>query len=366
MADADAHEPLVVAVLAAPGVTRELAGTLVESLPDDLARELPGAQWRAVVGEVDPADPAATSPELVDALRRRLLEEDWDLVVGLTDLPLRAGRRPVTAHASATHGVGLVSVPALGAVGVARRLRTAAVRLVEGLLGEPVGHGGEGAGRGARVHGRLRELAAPIGRAKVHDDGSVRFVGAALRGNLRLLVGMVRANQPTRVIVRLSSALVTALGTAAIALAASNVWQLADGLSWARLAVLALLSWLGTCLALILAHGLWERAWSPRARERVVLFNLATAATVALGVLAFYVALFALTALGGLLLIPDALFEQTVQHPVGVVDYLHLAVLVATLATVGGALGSLVDSDLAVRDAAYRSHADERTEAAAD
>jgi hypothetical protein len=52
-----------------------------------------------------------------------------------------------------------------------------------------------------------------------------------------------------------------------------------------------------------------------------------------------------------------------VGHAVGVDGYLRLAWLVASLATVGGALGSLVESDDAVREATYASHADARTEA---
>jgi hypothetical protein len=282
----------------------------------------------------------------------------------LTDLPLRAGRRPVTAHASATHGVGLVSVPALGAVAVQRRLRSAVVHLVEGLLGETVAdHERAGRdGRHARMGQRLRELASPLGRASVRDDGSVRFIGAALRGNLRLLVGMVRANQPARVIVRLSGALIGSLGTTAFALASPELWQQADALSWPRLVVLMIVSIGVTSAALVVAHGLWERAGSPEARERVVLFNLATAATLGLGVLTLYAALFALTAAAAAELIPPSLLRQRLGHAVDVGDYLQLVWFVASLATIGGALGSLVESDVDVREAAYRPVDDARTE----
>jgi hypothetical protein len=79
--------------------------------------------------------------------------------VGLTELPLRAGRRPVTAHASATHGVGLLSVPALGARNLQRLLLTAVLHLIEGLLGESVGGGrADDPGRRARIARRLGEL----------------------------------------------------------------------------------------------------------------------------------------------------------------------------------------------------------------
>ena len=64
--------------------------------------------------------PPVDLTELVDAARTRLLDEDWDLAICVTDLPLRLGRRPLVTHASPTHSVALVSLPALGI----RRVRT--------------------------------------------------------------------------------------------------------------------------------------------------------------------------------------------------------------------------------------------------
>jgi hypothetical protein len=345
-------EPVVVGVVGAPGTTAGLAESLAQELPAELAARFPGVEWRAEVAEMEPAHPWAHAMELMDGVRRRLLERGWELGVGLTDLPLRSGRRPMTAQASATHGVGLVSVPALGAVGRDRRLRSAVVRLVEGLLGEDEG---EGSGRHARMTRRLHELASPLGRARERDDGTVRFVGAALRGNLRLLVGMVRANEPTQLIVRMSRALVVALGTAAFAIVASDVWKIADGLTGPRLLALAAGSIVATCVVVVLAHGLWERASTPEARERVIVFNLATWITLALGVLTLYGALFAITGVAEAILIAPRVFDGAVGHPVDVGDYLRLACLTASLATIGGALGSMIESDLTVRDAAYRS-----------
>ena len=62
------------------------------------------------------------------------------MVVCLTDLPLKAHRRPVVAHASPLHSVAVVCLPALGAVGLRRRTRDTVVGLVRTLLGDTEDH----------------------------------------------------------------------------------------------------------------------------------------------------------------------------------------------------------------------------------
>jgi len=54
---------------------------------------------------------------------------------------------------------------------------------------------------------------------------------------------------------------------------------------------------------------------------------------------------------------------RTLWHVGGLDGYLRLACRVASLATIGAALGSLVESDIVMRDATTRSHEDGRTAA---
>jgi hypothetical protein len=112
-------------------------------------------------------------------------------------------------------------------------------------------------------------------------------------------------------------------------------------------------------VSLIVVHRLWERSPTPEARERVVLINVATALTVALGVLTHYLALAVIDLVGGLVLIDSGVIARQVHHPVGLDDYLRLAWLVSSLATIGGALGAALESSRAVREAAYGYRPDE-------
>ena len=370
--DAPAGEaPIVVGLLAAPGLTHELAQELAAELPALLRKRFSEVEWQVAV-EIEPlAGSVGFGVDLVQVARRRLLTKKWKLVICLTDLPLHLGRRPVTAYASAALGVGLVSVPALGVVAVEGRARRTVLRLIEGLLGESVVRrdraGGDGR-RTARIRRRLRELAFPVGRAYVQDDRTVRFVTAAGRGNLRLLAGMVRANRPWRLVVGLSRTIVAALGTSAFALASPGIWLLASGMGWARQLALFLGSIVATCVTLIIVHRLWEREPSPsrEARERVVLFNLATALTIAIGVLTLFVALLVINMVSGIALIAPGVLEGQLHREMGPGGYLRLAWLVSALATVGGALGAAVESDVVVREAAYCYRPDERTESDQD
>ena len=121
-----------------------------------------------------------------------------------------------------------------------------------------------------------------------------------------------------------------------------------------RLVAVGLLSLTLILIALVVRHGLWERAHEPAARERVVLFNIVTLTTLAIGVVTLYVALFVLLAVAAAVIIPPHALERQLGEPATVEEFIRLAWLATSVATVGGAFGSLLESHEAVRDAAYR------------
>ena len=341
---------IVVGLIASPGAATELAEAMHPDLPARISARLPDAEWQVrIISDRLVGRPADLSG-LVAAARRRMLDEGWQLTVCITDLPLQTSRRPVVAHVSMTHGVAVLSLPALGAVGVDRRATEATVRLVAGLLGVDRPGGDRGGRRRTVIGRRLREL----GGRDDSDDHGFGLVAGVVTGNLRLLLGMLRANKPWRLAGRLSRALVAALTAGVFALVTSDIWRLSDRLGPLRLALIAVGSVVAVVATIIIGAGLWERAPPQRpAREQVALFNIVTLTTVVIGVLALYLALLVLTVIGALLLVPRGMLGNAVGHGVGITGVLALGWLAASVATVGGALGAGLESDEAVREAAY-------------
>jgi hypothetical protein len=359
-----ARADVSVGVLIAPALSDELPPDLIDDIRRELSQRLPDVTWRIQLIADGLVEPPADDGEIVAAARQTLLTHDWDLVVVLTDLPLRVARRPVVAHASPVHGVAVLSVPALGSVAVRRRVREALVRLFDALLGEPSDAGADRrqtSARSRRMSSRLRELAADV----EEQAPAVRFTTRVLGGHLQLLLGMVRANRPWQLAVRLSRALIAAGAVGIFALVTSDIWRLADAFGWLRLTAVAVGSVVAIGATLIIGAELWERAAQPRVRQQVLLFNVATTATIVIGVAALYAALFVLALLAGLLLIVPRLLTEAVGHPVAFGDYVEVAWLTSSLATVGGALGAGLESDEAVRRAAYTYRTSRATERAA-
>jgi hypothetical protein len=341
-------------LVVSPVVDEDPARALREELAEELAELHPEVAWQVDLVRERLREPPAHLTELVDAARARLRAEDWDLVVHVTELPLRLSRRPLLSHASPTHGVALVSLPALGVIRRDRRLRDAVARSIRALIGAGGAHE---PGSGALLRARRRGL-----EAEIDEEGEGIFHAArVIGGNLALLGGMIRANHPWRLALGLAGALAGALGAAALTMILADVWRLAAALPPTRLAILTLASIATAVITAIVAHDLWERPATPQLREQATLFNVATLATIFLGFATLYVAVGAAVLAVGVVLIDSTLFADAIGRPAAADEYLRLAWLVASLATVGGAIGGALESDAAVREAAYARLPKERS-----
>jgi hypothetical protein len=357
MTHSEQHRPeIVVGLVATPPdyparvaarLTAELAGQLAERVDADV-------RWtvREGWGEVAPRRDGGVEA-LLDDLARRRADTRWDVAICLTDLPLHTERVPLVAQASARRRVAMVSLPALG-LRQLPAVRAAVPDLVGRLLTDASDERVPPAGwTPAELASRVTAIRRVVGQG---DCGELGYVASRLAGRVRLVTGMVRANRPGRALLGLSKLLVGAFGTAAFALTTNTIWQMGDALGGLRLAVIMLLGLTALVAWLIVAHDLWEKPDRETPAELARLFNLGTILTLALATAVSYLVLFAGTVLAAALLIDTSVLEQTLQRPVDPTDYLTLAWIISSLATVGGAIGSGLEDEETVRAAAYGYH----------
>jgi hypothetical protein len=212
----------------------------------------------------------------------------------------------------------------------------------------------------ARARRAVRSLVSAMAEPSTEDEN--RVVLPRLRGRWRLLLGMVLANRPWLLVPGLKSALVAALATGAVATINSTVWVLADSLSWWRLVVASIASVALVVVWLVIDGELWDRPEddSPQARERSRLYNASTVMTLMTGVVLCYVALYVVNLAWAFFVLDPGLMGGYVDASLGYGDLLVLAWFVASAATVGGGLGSGLESDEAIRAAAYSKREEDR------
>ena len=361
---ASSQSVTVVALLADPDVPTEIAQRLAQTLPARLADK--SGEGRRFDVEVV-SEPFTAGTEDLSTLMRRIMDrgtaENWDIVVALTDLPLHSHGRKLVVNLSHEHGLALLSLPSLGGLRLQTRARRAVEEAVLGLA-RPQATGAEGPPQSQPPLGPFVHRFAPIhpGPVGAEETADLRYVVSGPRGYLRVLVGMVRANRPWRLVPGLSKALAAALATGAIATLDSTAWSLAGALSAPRL-VIAMVGSVGLMIGWLIVDGeLWHRSTegSPEARQRARLYNTSTVVTVGIGVLVCYAGLMVINLVWALFILNDRVFASMTQTPLHATEYLTLSWFVASVATVGGALGSGLERDEAIRAATYSKREQER------
>ena len=323
-------KPIRVGLVADPAAPTQIARRI-----GDL--ESPGGEDRNAWDVEVLTEPFTDGCEDVDTAVGRLGDQgrqhDWDLVVGLTELPLRDDDgRYLLVETDPERRTAVLSLPALGGLRMHARARTAVRSLVSGMA-DP---------------------------SSDEDDHRVRL--SRIGGRWRLLLGMVLANRPWLLVPGLKSALVAALATGAIATINSTVWVLAGSLSWWRLTVATIASVALVVGWLVIDGELWDHPDddTEQARERSRLYNISTLLTLTTGVLICYLALYLVNLAWAFFVLDPTVMSSYLQAPRGYGDLFVLTWFVASAATVGGGLGTGLESDDAIRAAAYSKREEER------
>ncbi|WP_456270012.1 hypothetical protein M1D97_06970 [Kushneria sp. AK178] len=372
----EASITLTVGLVPAPELPAQLVSLIIDELESFLSSDVDDTcQWQ-LDSVTDPLIGAEDNTRDILSKARELSESRrWDYIICITDLPIFRDRQLVVAEVCEARGVAIISQPALGASPLRRRLIESTVQLVSDLH-----HGSSEAERDRqqqrhdsrrrglrdwwRHHNardlmglRLSERIAPIKRVNVDDDEQdidVRFVAARrLPGACKLLGGMVRANRPWTIFPTFRKIIAVAFATGAYGLIFPTLWRLSDAYEPWRFAALMAAAMMAMVGWIILDHGLWEPQRHPQAFPMARLYNFTTLITLSMGVVFYYASLLALFLGAVALFVPSSLLQTVLEHDIALVDYLSLAWLATSVATVAGALGAGLESDETVRAATY-------------
>ncbi|MFJ4284332.1 hypothetical protein ACIPY0_01640 [Paenarthrobacter nicotinovorans] len=289
-------KPLQVGLMADPAAPTQLAHRLCDLKP-------PGGKGHPEWNIEVVSEPFSTGSEDVDTalarLRDHARDHEWDVVIGLTELPFRDedDGRYLLAETDPGQRAAVLSLPALGGIRMHRRGRHAVRSLVSGMDGTA-----------------QDEESEPLPRFN------------------------------------------------------STVWLLAGSLSPWRLIVAMLASIALVVGWLVVDAGLWDKADdnSAATKERSRLYNTSTLITLTIGVVICYLALYVVNLAWALFVLDPAVMGGYLKASLDYGDLFILTWFVASAATVGGALGSGLESEEAVRAAAYSKREEERRNTLAD
>ncbi len=346
---------VTVGLMADSGLPLVLAEKLARILPDLLAAQVDeDHEWVVVVEESSLPVDADGTVELIASSPMLREERHWDYLVYVTDLPKYQLNEPLMSTVNTTHGSAMIVLPSLGLAGF-RRLRSIVVRAILALYNDS----------GDRAD--LTQPLSPLRDIVTMDDGTdgpesldtVETVKGTL-GRLGMLAGMVRSNRPLRLVPKLSSSMAAAIATGAFGIFYTNIWVMSDYLSSWRLLSISVLSVALMSVWLIGSNSMWERPRGAHIRERGIVYNAATAATVVIAVAAMYVGLFFVIYIGGLVVINIDYLGDQLGHAAVATDYLTLAWLSASMGTIAGAVGSSFTDPEIVRQATFSNREYER------
>jgi hypothetical protein len=160
----------------------------------------------------------------------------------------------------------------------------------------------------------------------------------------------------------MSRVMMATFASGAVSLAYPTIWQLSATMGPWRLSATTVLATAAMVGWLIVHHKLWERPASTAERQRAALYNASTVVTLTIGVVVLHLTSFVLLVVTAWWTLPPGLLRENLGHEVGASDYLRLGWLVAAVATLGGALGSGLEDDEAVKQATYGARQQQRFE----
>ena len=369
-------ERISIALFTAPGIAGRVSASLIDNLPDMLEYYITDEyEWYVDYQEDILTGGTNDSYKVIEAVSDKKDQGDWDYAIALTDLPVFEDEKPVVAEALRDKNVGFISLPGFGFTKMEKRVREAILQLVNEIYYGTSDSSREEAqehidskdpqkydalrNKGSRelIGGRLFERFSPLIRERpVEEDAGVpvRYtVKSRMSGMLRIISGMVFANEPWKMFPSFLKILIIAFTTGSYALVFPTLWKLSDEYSVVRLlllmcaAILALVGWI------IMAHQLWEKKDENNNKFIRKMNNASTFFTLLLTVLMYYALLFVLFLATTFMLVPPSGLETQLSRDIVIFDFLIIAWTAASISTLIGGLGSAFEDEQVVLDSTY-------------
>lgn len=361
------REVVTVGLVPSPGHAEKIVGDIVDELPDLFHEHIDDqVSWQIKVVPDPLTGSDVETPDLLDVLDEWRTPHGWSYAICVTDLPVRQEERIVIGEASVERNLAWLSVPPLGLLWLRRRVRAAILQLMNEMRwGTPGGnearqesanqHDPDAAGERDRTLDQLISSRIAEGTIPTEDgaDVEVRYLAPGRVAHVRLLAGMVYANEPWKLFPSFKTAVATAFATGGYILVFSTVWVLGNQYELWRLWVLTFVSMTVLAGWIIISHGLWQPYRGISSRYLTSLYNTTTLLTVAVGVVFAYSAVFLLLLSASSVFIPPEIFEEELQDAVSPSNYVRVAWMGASVATIAGAIGAGLEDSDAVRNATF-------------
>ncbi len=335
-------------LLTSPGLGERLGKDIAETLPDSLRDQISDdVEWSVEV-DTDPLTGSNVAvDDILDEIDHKRRAHEWDYAIALTDLPIRQEKRIVIARTGSELDVAVISLPPLGAIRVHPRTRDMILELMDDLC-----RGTLSEDEPARFM-RSSQAARGYEADEQGDARNLRYTAPPVWGHVRLLAGMVYANRPWRLLPKFKTTVATAFATGGYGLIFTTLWEIGNVYRYARLITLMFTAMSILITWIILSHDLWVRPRKGVGRYLQTLYNVSTVLTIATGVVFSYVAIFLLLLLAATIYIPTGMLESTIGHPVTPINYVRIAWVTASVATIAGAIGAGLEDTEAVQNATF-------------
>lgn len=325
--------PISVDVFADPGLPTRLVDELLEwADTQDTPYEL------SVNAKSIPLCPDGTLN--LEEVRGWSREHGTHAAVIVTEIPRRNGARPTIASLYPANSLVVISLPALGFHDLARRLQRAVLGSLDVVTRSSTTEGPDPEVDFGELH-------------RIDEDGGEGFYEVASpmlwAGKMRLVLGMVRTNEPLMTAPKLSGALAAATAAGAFGVFFSSIWKMADALPPWRLALITLMAIVVMVTWLIFGHRLWERRHHLGSLMEANIYNASTVVTLLLTVSLLYLVLFLVIFVAAVTVIESSFLAESLGKHGTIRNYLNIAWLSASMGTVAGAVGSSFDSNVDVR-----------------